>query len=87
VTLVAGSVEFMVFDRDGKKLFTMPPGYAEWMDDNTLLTISGTGAEIVSRVRLSDGTRTPLGAVPAMVNSCRNSADRLVCPGDTGVRI
>jgi outer membrane protein assembly factor BamB len=86
-TMVGDSGQLAAFDRNGKKVFGMQSGQLEWLDEDALLAMPGTGAGVAVRVRLSDGRQTTLGTLPERPQPCVNNADRLVCPSNTGVRI
>ena len=87
-TLVGGaSGDRVVYDRDGKRVFSTPASSVTWLDVNTLLLLPALVAGPASKVTLPDGRVTVLGEVPPASDACAWTPARLACPTGTSLRI
>jgi hypothetical protein len=86
-TLVGGpGGERVVYDRDGKRVFSTPAGSVTWLDTDALLLPSFVTGP-ASKVTLPDGKVTVLGEVPPASDACAWTPERLACPVGTSLRI
>jgi outer membrane protein assembly factor BamB len=87
-TLVSGSEgDRVVYDRDGRLVFSTPGGQPQWLDQDTLLLLPDLVGGPARKVSLPDGRITQLGEVPARSDACAWTRERLACPAVTSLRI
>lgn len=87
-TLVSGDDgDKVVYDQDGKQVFSTTAGRVDWLGRNTLLLLPASVAGPVSTVTIPDGRVTTLGEMPPPSDQCSWSTDRLACPADTSLQV
>lgn len=81
-----------LYDGDGRQLLDTPYAVTGWVSPGSLLVLSrpdATDARAdveVAGASAEDGTRTPLGRIPAMSGYCSWSTTVLVCPTADGFK-
>jgi outer membrane protein assembly factor BamB len=83
--LVEGPGGQALYSADGKQLAAAPNGLGR-IDSDSLLMLPAAGKNLV-RIAASSGAQQPLGPMPRTTFDCTWTADRLVCPGRSAVRI
>jgi outer membrane protein assembly factor BamB len=77
----------VVYDRDGRQVFSTSAKSVQWLDGNNLLLLQSPQAGPVSKVTIPNGKAVPLGELPASSDACASTTNRLVCPAITDLRI
>jgi len=77
----------VVYDQDGKQVFSTPAAAVDWLDKDTLLLLPGRLEGTARKVTIPDGRVTTLGEVPASSDACTWTTERLACPTITNLRI
>jgi outer membrane protein assembly factor BamB len=77
----------VVYDRDGRQVYSTAAHWVNWLDRDTLLVLPILAAGPVSKVTLPDGKAELLGEVPPATGPCAWTPERLVCPTGTSLRI
>jgi outer membrane protein assembly factor BamB len=93
-TLVGGpDADKVVYDQDGKRVFSTQAGEATWLGRDTLLLLPAPAPESagpdepVSKVTIPDGRVTRLGELPPPSGECSWTAERLACPATTDLQV
>ncbi|RSM67462.1 hypothetical protein DMB66_15690 [Actinoplanes sp. ATCC 53533] len=77
----------VVYDQDGKQVFSTTAAAVDWLDKDTLLLLPGFLAGPARKVTIPGGRVTTLGDVPASSDACTWTSERLACPTITSLRI
>jgi hypothetical protein len=87
-TLVGGPAgDQVVYDRDGRQVYSTAAAMVDWLAEDTLLLLPGMAAGPAIKVALPEGRETRLGEVPARSDICAWTPERLACPTITSLRI
>ncbi|GAA3337902.1 hypothetical protein GCM10020358_15990 [Amorphoplanes nipponensis] len=87
-TLIAGPEgDRVIYDRDGRRVWTTSAASVDWLDADTLLLLPTFQDGPVSKVSMPDGKVTVLGDAPPASDACVTTPERLACPVITSLRI
>lgn len=86
--LVGDGRETRLLDGNGDEVFRVADREIDWLDGGRVLVLPpATGGEVMTVHRTYRTVITSQGTLPARTGPCAHTADRLVCPTPTSLRV